>query len=181
MLSCPTAVLTPAADEPVTHPWFALVVRPRHEKTVAGYLEGKGYPQYLPLYRGSRAWSDRVKDLDLPLFGGYVFSQFDPLHRLPILTIPGVLSVVGFGQGPEPVDAAELDAIRRITQSGLPAEPWPFLKVGQRVRVERGPLAGVEGLLLQMRSQSRIVVSLSMLQRSVVATIDRDCISPILR
>jgi transcription antitermination factor NusG len=180
MLSRLAPLLAPPAGDPATHPWFALVVRARHEKTVSMYLDGKGYAQYLPLYRSQRAWSDRVKDLDLPLFGGYVFSRFDPLHRLPILTIPGVLSVVSFGQGPQPVDAAELDAIRRISQSGLPAEPWPFLKVGQRVRVERGPLAGVEGLLIQMRSQSRIVVSLSILQRSVAATIGRDCISPIL-
>lgn len=176
MTTCPTPILTPAAE----HPWFALSVRSRHEKIVATYLEGMGYPRYLPLYRSQHAWSDRVKDLDLPLFAGYVFSQFDPVRRLPILTIPGVLSVVSFGQGPQPVDSAELDAIRRISESGVPAEPWPFLKVGQRIRVERGPLAGIEGVLVQMRSQSRIVVSLSLLQRSVVTTIDRDCISPIL-
>jgi transcription antitermination factor NusG len=180
MVSCPIPILTPAAA-PVTHAWFALSVRPRHEKTVAMYLEGKGYDQYLPLYRSRRAWSDRVKALDLPLFGGYVFSRFDPLHRLPIITIPGVLSVVSFGQGPQPVDATELDAIRRIAESGVPAEPWPFLRVGQRVRVERGSLAGLEGILLRMRSQCRVVVSVSLLQRSVAAEIGRDCISPILR
>jgi transcription antitermination factor NusG len=180
MSSCPNPITTPAAD-PVTHPWFALVVRARHEKSVAMYLEGKGYDQYLPLYRSRRAWSDRAKDLDLPLFGGYVFSRFDPQYRLPIITIPGVLSVVSFGLGPQPVDAAELDAIRRIAASGVPAEPWPFLQVGQSVRVERGSLAGLEGILLRMRSHCRIVVSVTILQRSVAAEIDRDCISPILR
>ncbi len=164
-----------------THPWFALNVRPRHEKTVAMCLDGKGFDQYVPLYRSRRQWSDRMKTVDLPLFGGYVFSRFDSLHRLPVLTIPGVLSVVSFGRGPEPVNAGELESIRRIVESGVPAEPWPFLEVGQRVRVERGPLAGIEGILLQMRSQSRIVVSLSLLQRSVAAEVGRDCISPILR
>jgi transcription antitermination factor NusG len=180
MVSCLSPIPAPPGAA-ATHPWFALSVRPRHEKNVATYLSGKGYDQYLPLYLSRRQWSDRVKPVDLPLFGGYVFSRFDPLKRLPILTIPGVLSVVSFGQGPAPVDDGELSAIRRIAESGAPAEPWPFLKVGQRVRVERGPLAGVEGILLQMRSQSRIVVSVSLLQRSVAAEVGRDCISPILR
>jgi transcription antitermination factor NusG len=180
MTTCPIPIVVPEA-EAARESWFALRVRPRYEKNVSLTLAGKGYQEYLPLYRCRHQWSDRVKAVDLPLFGGYVFSRFDPLKRLPILTIPGVLSVVSFGRGPEPVDPAELDTIRRIAESGVPAEPWPFLRVGQRVRVERGPLAGIEGVLLQLRSQARIVVSVSMLQRSVAAEIGRDCISPILR
>jgi transcription antitermination factor NusG len=180
MVSSISPIVTSAA-ETSPHPWLALTVRPRHEKSVALHLSGKGYTQYLPLYRSRRQWSDRVQHVDLPLFAGYVFSRFDPLRRLPVLTIPGVLSLVSFGQGPEPVDAAELEAIRRIAESGVPVEPWPFLKIGQRVLVERGPLAGLEGVLLKMRSQCRIVVSVTMLQRSVAAEVGRDCISPILR
>jgi transcription antitermination factor NusG len=162
------------------HPWFALQVRARHEKSVASCLQGRGYEEFLPLYRSRRQWSDRTKVVDLPLFAGYVFGRFDPLHQLPILTIPGVLSVVGFGNGPMPVDRSELDTIHRITDAGTPAEPWPFLEEGQRVRVDYGPLAGVEGLLLKVRSQSRLVVSVTLLQRSVAVQVDRDAISPVL-
>jgi len=180
MTSLP-AVASSFGRQTSTLPWFALQVRPRHEKNVAAHLMARGYTHFLPLYRTRRRWSDRVKILDLPLFTGYVFSRFDPQNRLPILTVPGVVGVVGFGRGPEPVDPSELAVIQRITMNGAPAEPWPYLNVGQRVRVERGPLAGIEGILIQLRSRSRIVVSVSLLQRSVAAEIGRDCISPILR
>jgi len=165
--------------EPSTYPWFALTIKPRHEHAAAASLAGRGYESFLPLYRTTHRWSDRLKTVDLPLFPGYVFCRFDYFHRLPVLTTPGVFSVVSFGGGPHPVDPAELAAIQEIVRSGVPAEPWPFLRAGQRVRVERGPLAGTEGILLQIKGHSRIVVSVSILQRSVAAQVDRDCISPI--
>src|ERR1051326_34348 len=126
-------------------PWYAVHVRSKHEKKTADALISKGYECLLPSYRERRKWSDRVKVIELPLFPGYVFSRFDVEVRLPILQTPGVLSVAGIGKIPQPLDADEIDQIRRVTAGGHPAQPWPYLKVGQRVRIMAGPLAGVEG------------------------------------
>jgi transcription antitermination factor NusG len=159
--------------------WYALHVRTRFEKVVARNLKGKGYEEFLPLYRRANRWSDRIKEIELPLFPAYVFCRFDPLDRLPILTIPGVKGVVGFGKNLIPVEEAELNAIRVILASGTHCEPWPFLQVGQRVRVEYGPLAGTEGLVLMLKNTYRLVISINILQRSVAVEIDRDCLKPV--
>src|SRR5215510_15621908 len=118
-------------SEPNIQPWYALRIRARHEKLIAGALWGKGYEVFLPLYRSRRRWSDRVKELDAPLFPGYLFCRFDVLRRLPILTTPGVIQVVGIGKKIVPVDDAEITAIQSIITSQLAAEPWPYLCVGQ--------------------------------------------------
>src|SRR5262245_60511989 len=91
--------------------WYALHVRTRFEKVVARNARDKGFEELLPLYRRASRWSDRIKQIDLPLFPGYVFCRFNPLDRLPILTIPGVKGIVGFGKNLIPVDEAELNAI----------------------------------------------------------------------
>ena len=159
--------------------WFALVVRSQHEKIVAAALQDKGYEELLPLYSIRRRWSDRMKELMLPLFPGYLFCRFDLNFRLPILVTPGVLQVVGAGKVPLPVDESEITALRSIVNSGLQAEPWPYLKVGQRVRIERGSLEGVEGILTSVKKPSRLVVSVTLLQRSVAVEVDEDWVSPI--
>jgi transcription antitermination factor NusG len=143
-------------------------------------LRLRGYAEFLPIYRKRSRWSDRVKDVDLPLFPGYVFGKFDVRHRLPILAIPGVLSIVGVGRHPEPVKESELNAIRRLIESGLPVMPWPFLQAGDLVLIEKGALAGLEGLLIQFKGQCRVVVSLGLLQRSVSVEIDRTMVRPVL-
>jgi len=160
--------------------WFALLVKSQHEKSVACALEGKGYEQFLPLYNVNRNWSDRLKQLTCPLFPGYVFCRFDVNCRLPILVTPGVLSVVGAGKVPLPVNDSEIEAIRSIVKSGLQAEPWPFLRVGQRVRIERGSLEGVEGILLAVKKPYRLIVSVTLLQRSVAVELDQDWATPLL-
>src|SRR5712692_1380824 len=114
--------------------WFALRIRSRYEKTAATLLGGKGYELFLPLLKSRRRWSDRIMELELPLFPGYLFCRFNPLNRLPILVTPGVIQVVGIGRSPVPVDEAEIAAIQKAVQSELPRQPWPFLQVGGRVR-----------------------------------------------
>ena len=155
-----------------SYPWFALRVRSRYENTVATFLGGKGYEWFLPLYKSRRAWSDRIKEIQLPLFPGYVFCRFDLQRRLPILTTPGVVSVVGIGRCPVPIDDAEIAAIQTSVRSGLSSRPWPFLEIGQRVRVEYGPLCGLEGILLDFKGQRRLVLSVTLLQRSVAVEVD---------
>jgi transcription antitermination factor NusG len=159
--------------------WYALHVRQRYEKLVSLSLTNKGYEVFLPTYLSRRRWSDRIKVIEMPLFSRYVFCRFDFGERLPILTVPGVQFVVGFGQTATAVDPSELNALRLAVDSGLPCEPWPYLEVGHRVRVEYGPLAGLEGLVLDFRKSYRLVISVNLLSRSVAVELDRDSVKPI--
>jgi transcription antitermination factor NusG len=170
-----------AAEEcdSIGYPWFALRVKSRSEKIVSTIARYKGFEEFLPLYHSRRRWSDRFKSVELPLFPGYVFCRANPQFRLPLLTIPGVLSFVGIGKVPAPIDQAEIAAIQRAIGAGLRAEPYPFLEVGQRVRLAEGPLAGLEGFLVEVRKQQRIAVSVSLLKRSVAVEIDRHWVRPL--
>jgi transcription antitermination factor NusG len=159
--------------------WYALHVRSRFEKTVARHLQGKGYEEFLPLYSLRRQRSDRTKTIELPLFPGYVFCKFDIGHRLPVLMIPGVNSVVGIGKSPMAVDERELDDIRLVLTSGSRCEPWPYLRIGQQVRVEHGALEGTQGTVESFKNGYRLVISVHLLQRSVAVEIDADCLAPI--
>jgi len=156
--------------------WYALQVRSRHESAVAGFLEGKGYETFLPSYTCRKRWSDRVKTVEAPLFRGYLFCRFDVQERLPILKTPGVLQVVGFNRMPIPVEDSEIQAIQTLVASGLPNQPWPFLSVGDRVRIEAGPLRGCEGLLVEFKGNHRLLLSITLLHRSVAVEIDSACV-----
>jgi len=120
-----------------------------------------------------------VKELELPLFDGYVFCKLNLLYRMPALTIPGVIQFVGIGKTPVPIAEEEITALQTVMKSGLRSMPWPFLKVGQQVRVEHGPVRGLEGILLQVKGSHRLVLSVSLLQRSVAVEVDRDSITPV--
>ena len=159
--------------------WYALHVRPRFEKHVQTHLEDKGYEVFYPTYIATRQWSDRVKSLSFPLFPGYVFCRFNVHARLPILITPGVNQVVGSGKTPIMVDEGELAAIRRVMESGVAAQPWPYLKVGETVQIENGPLEGLTGIVTRIKSSDRLVVSVSLLMRSVAVELDRHWIKPL--
>ncbi len=159
-------------------PWYGLQVRPRFEKAVSYVLRGKGYEEFLPLYRTNNRWSDRTKTVELPLFPGYLFCRLDVNRRLPVLTTPGVTSIIGCGKKPVPVDPDQVEAVFRLAKSGVPVLPWPYLREGQRVRINRGAMKDVEGLLISIKKQYRLVLSVTLLQRSVSVEIDRDAITP---
>jgi transcription antitermination factor NusG len=161
------------------HPWFALRVKSRTEKVVSTIARNKGFEEFLPLYQSRRRWSDRFKSVEMPLFPGYVFCRLNPEFRLPLLTIPGVMGFVGIGKVPVAIEEAEIAAIQAAVGAGLVAEPYPFLEVGQKVRLAEGPLAGLEGWLVEVRKQQRLVVSVSMLRRSVAIEIDRQWVRPL--
>ena len=160
-------------------PWYALRVRPRFEKMVASALLSKGYEGFLPLYRHRSKWSDRIKEVLLPLFPGYMFCRFDVNKRLPILVTPGVLEVVGIAKTPYPVDEAEVAALQSIVVSSLQVEPRSYLNIGTPVRIEIGPLSGVEGILTGKKGNRKLVVSVSLLQRSVAVEIDESWVVPV--
>jgi transcription antitermination factor NusG len=159
------------------YPWFALQVRMRHEVDVADHLKGKGYEWFLPLYKARRRWSDRIKEVDAPLFPGYLFCRFNPHNRLPILKTPGVTQIVGYNHVPVPVDEQEIEAIRRLVASGVPNFPCAYLEVGSKVRIEAGALRGLEGMLTELKGKRRLVLSITLLQRSVAVEIDSDAVS----
>jgi transcription antitermination factor NusG len=161
--------------------WFALVVKPRHEFRVFAGLYSLGDVEgFLPTYQDKRIWSDRVKLLDVPLFTGYVFARFDPeVYRVPVLRLGGVRSIVEFHGDPVPIPDAEIKSIRVLVASGFPMRQWPFLPVGQRVRVEHGPLRGVEGVIVTQKDTWVMVVSIEMLQRSVAVQLDRSVLKGI--
>lgn len=159
--------------------WFALQVRTRHEVGVAGFLEAKGYELFLPLVTSKRQWSDRTKKVENPLFPGYLFCRFDPQQRLPILKTPGVIQIVGYNRNPVPVEESEISGIQALVASGLPSQPWPFLTVGQCVRIETGPLRGYEGLLVDFKGNQRLVLSIRLLHRSVAVEIDSEAVNAV--
>jgi transcription antitermination factor NusG len=159
--------------------WFALRVRSRSETIAATFLQGSGFEWFLPSYRCRKRWSDRIKELDSPLFPGYLFCRFDAQDRLSVLKTPGVISIVGMGNTPIAVDEGEIVGLRKLVSSGVPRQPWPYARVGQRVRIEHGALRGLEGILLDFRGVHRVVLSLTLLQRSVAAEIDSAWLSPI--
>ena len=166
-------------QQTASYPWFALQTRARYENFVATQLRGKGYELFLPVYKCRRRWSDRIKEFELPLFSCYLFCRFNPLNRLPILVTPGVIQVVGVGKNPIPVDEAEIAAIQSAVQCGLPTQPLPFVQIGQRVRLEFGPLRGLEGILVDWKGRHRLVLSVTLLRRSVAVEVDDSWVTPI--
>jgi transcription antitermination factor NusG len=156
----------------IAYPWFALQVRTRHERWVASHLEGSGFELFLPLYKCRKRWSDRVKESELPLFPGYLFCRMDPQDRLPILKTPGVIQIVGFNHKPVPVDEVEISSLQRLVSSGVPNQPWPYIQVGEQVRIESGPLRGLEGRVVEFKGNHRLVLSITLLQRSVAVEMD---------
>lgn len=153
-------------------PWFALQVRTRHELGVANFLRSRGYDPFVPLYQCRKFWSDRIKVVDAPLFPGYLFCRLDVHNRLPVLTTPGVIQIVGQRRLPVPVNEAEINAVQTMVTSGLPNQPWPFLQLGDRVQIDGGPLRGLEGILIEVRGGHRLILSVTLVQRSVAVEID---------
>jgi transcription antitermination factor NusG len=159
-------------------PWFAIQVRSKFEWRVSTILKGAGYETFLPTYRDRRTWSDRIKEIKVPLFPGYTFCRFDPQRRLPILQTPGIMDVVSFANQPAPVPEDEISAVRAVVETDLGVRPWPFLQVGQKVRINKGPLTGVEGFLVEFKHGFRLVVSITILNRSVAAELDGAWVTP---
>ena len=166
-------------ENATTHPWFAVRVRSNYEKVAELHLRDRGYERFAPSYKVEKQWSDRKKEIEQFLFPGYVFCRLDPHDRLPVLTVPGVVGLVGIGKVPATIPDEEIDRIQRMVQSGLLVKPWPFLEVGQTVLIERGPLAGMEGILVEEKAQWRLVVSVNLLRRSVAAEVDRTWVRPV--
>ena len=143
--------------------WFALYTRHQHEKMVDQVLTNKGFSTFLPLYATTHNWKDRTKSLTLPLFPCYVFLKGGIERRLQILTTPGVYGLVSSAGQPAAIPDIEIEAIRRVVESGAHVEAHPYLKCGNWVRVKSGPLTGIEGILVRKKNISRLVLSVEIL------------------
>lgn len=161
--------------------WYAIRVKANRERVTAQALEGKGFEVCLPVYQVESHKTRGVQILRLPLFAGYVFSRFDFNNRLPVLTVPGVVNIVGFGAEGQPVDPVEMEAVLALVKADSPITPYPYLPIGQRVRVLAGPLRGIEGMVVEHRGGQRLIVSVTLLQRSIAVDLERAWLLPLLR
>ena len=153
-------------------PWYAAHTRHQHEKLVARMLANKGFEVFLPLYTEVRQWRDRMKKMELPLFSCYVFLRGDLDRRLAILTTPGVHGLVSSAGQLAGIPEEEIQAVRSVIENRINAEPFPFLKCGDLVRVKSGALCGLEGFLVRKKGQTRLIISVTLLERSVSAEVD---------
>lgn len=168
-VALPAAPILMEIDQP--H-WFAAYTSANHEKRVAERLEVRGVDHFLPVYHARHDWKDRRVTVHLPLFPGYVFVRLPLRQRLRVLEISGVARLVGFGGKPAPLPEIEIERLRIGLASGTPAQPCPYLSAGRRVRIVAGPLTGLSGILLRQKGKSRVVISIELIQRSVVVDAD---------
>jgi transcription antitermination factor NusG len=163
----------------VDQPWWAIYTRHQHEKTVSDMLTAKGFDVFLPLYSATRRWKDRSKLLSLPLFPCYVFVKGGSERKLQVVSTPGVHMILYHGERVAVVPEEQIDAIRRLIEGRFRVEPHPFLKCGQRVRVLRGALEGVEGILVRKKNSCRLVLSVDMLAQAVAMEVNASDVEPV--
>lgn len=160
------------ADSYLEPRWYALYTCANHEKRVAAQLHERNIEHFLPLYETVHRWSDRRVCLQLPLFPGYVFVRLALRDRLRVLQVPSIVRLVGFGEHPVALPQQEIETLRQGLDSGLCAQPHPYLTTGRRLRIKGGPLAGLEGFLLRQKDSFRVVLSIDLLMRSVAVEVD---------
>ena len=159
--------------------WWALYTRHKHKRVVSDMLLAKGFEIFLPVYDSIRRWKDRQKVLSLPLFPCYVFVKGAFNRRLQVVSTPGVHMILSHGERAAVIPENEIDAIRQTIEGHFRVEPHPFLRCGERVRVIRGSLQGVEGILIRKKNQFRLVLTVEMLAKSVAVEIDATAVEPI--
>jgi transcriptional antiterminator NusG len=170
---CETGCLIPV-DATETEQWYALHTRPRHEKLVVQRLTERGVGTFLPIVSEVHRWSDRKKTVQLPLFSCYVFAKFLPnrAERLNVLRVSGVLGLVGSSGEGSPIPDQQIDAVRSLVDGSIPWSPFPFLKIGQRVRIRGGALEGLEGILVARNGNQTLVISIDAIQRSLAVRVE---------
>jgi transcription termination/antitermination protein NusG len=161
--------------------WYAIQTMPRHERKVAAELQRKDLQTFLPLFPSTRHWSDRMRVLEMPLFPGYVFVQMSPAPdmRISVLRTSGVTSFVGVRGVGVPIPESQIAAVERVLEQRLQCSPYPFLNIGQRVRLRGGSLEGIEGILTEIKGDQSLVISVELIQRSLAIRVAGYRIEPI--
>ncbi len=172
-------MITVSSHYPQDSTWFAVRTRSRQEKVAASMLEALGVQNYLPLRTEVHRWSDRNQAVATPLFKGYLFVRLNPCRdsRLQVLKTPGVSGLVGNQSGPLPIPDCEIESIRLVLGQQMECSAYPFFAIGERVRVMRGPLAGVEGTLVRTQADSKLVISVEMIQQSIAINVHASDVS----
>jgi transcription antitermination factor NusG len=152
--------------------WCVAYTSANHEKRVTEQFSQRSVEHFLPLYESERRWKDRRIKLQMPLFPGYVFVRLPLCDRLKVLQVPGVARLVGFNGQVAVLADNEIESLRTTTAAHFRAEPHPYLKVGRRVRIQRGALEGVEGILIRRKNTLRVVLSIDLIMRSVSVEVD---------
>jgi transcription antitermination factor NusG len=180
-MDCRISQAGTAAENQSNLNWYALQVNCRKEATVATQIEGRGVECFLPQYKSLRKWSDRTKEIRQALFPGYLFCRFDYENRQRVVTAAGVIQVVGNGRMAVPVPDSEIQALQVAVASGIPSQPWPYLRAGERVRINYGHLNGLQGILVNFKGNHRVVLSVTLLQRSLALEVDLSWLTPVDR
>jgi len=154
--------------------WYAIRVKSNRERVTAEALRGKDLEVLLPTQLDNRI---RKPSIETPLFPGYLFCRFDAHIRLPVLTVPGVVHIVGLGNIPLPIDPVEIAGVKAMVQSPLEVMPYPYPPLGRNVEIQSGPLRGVEGVVIAHKGEDKMVVSITLLQRSIAVALDRQWVS----
>lgn len=177
-LGLPVPILAPAID---TRSWYALLTQARHEKVVAHRLNERGIASFLPLMRQLRRWRNRKIKVELPLFSCYVFAYLQSTNeeRLRALRVGGVFSLVGSHGMGTPIPEGQIAAVQRFVEGNLSWGTYPFLKVGQRVRIRSGALDGIEGILVSRNRESKLVISIDAIERSLAVCIEGYDLEPV--
>ena len=168
----PEPVEGPNPESREEAPWFAIWTRSRAEKSVADQLDRKRIEVFLPTVKRWSRWKDRKKQIDWPLFPGYCFARFDPRGSLDVLKCEGVAKVICFDGKPAPIPHVEIEAIQRLVETELQFDPCPLLHEGDLVEVTHGPLKGVTGRLVHKGPKTKLVLSVTMINRAVAVTFD---------
>jgi len=158
--------------------WYAVYTRSRHEKYVADQLQRRQIETFVPLYQMLRRWKNGDHRVQLPLFPGYAFVRIALRDRLEVLKLAGVVRLVGFNGTPTALEDEEVETLRRAHVCGMRAAPHPYLTVGRRVRITAGPLAGMQGILLRRKGDCRVVLSIDLIQRSILVGVEADALEP---
>ena len=152
--------------------WYAIYTRSRHEKKVASYLTDRDVEVFLPLRTMTSRWADRIKEVQFPLFSGYVFVRITPELRVPVLQTAGVVNFVSSKQGIAAIPDEQIAAIQKLVESGLKYDPYPYLREGMTVKVRRGPLRGIEGILIGKRKKHLLILSVDLIRQSTALEIN---------
>ena len=154
------------------HCWFAVQTRSRHEKVVRSQLEMRNVETFLPTQKRLSQWTDRKKEIEVPLFAGYCFARFALADRLPVLQSQGVVRLIGSSGQPEPIPDDEIESLRKLISSSSDYVCCQYLREGMMVEVIRGPLQGIKGRLVREARPCRLVLNISLIQRAVTIEID---------
>lgn len=157
--------------------WYALYTRSRHEKLVEKELQEKGISAYTPKRKIRRKWSDRVKLVEEPLFGGYCFARFPLIDKKQVFTQRGVVNIVNFSGRHVPVEDSVIESLKILTAGELTIDPFPYMKKGDRVVIKKGPFKGLEGYITEKRNKNTtLVVSVDAIMSSIKCVIEADLV-----